>query len=77
MILRGTPWPRMGGSVYRDLLRRVDRAMSFDELRALRRFARRRLEQDDRLPKLDEAIEQRAMEMISTAELAGRDSGKR
>ena len=77
MILRGTPWPRMGGSVYHDLLRRVERAMSFDELRALRRFAGRRLEQDDRLPKLNEAIEQRAMELISTAELAGRDSGKR
>ena len=67
----------MGGTVYRDLLRRVDQAMSFDELRALRRFARRRLDQDDRLPKLDEAIEQRAMAMITTAELAGRDSRRR
>ena len=67
----------MGGTVYRDLIRRVDHAMSFDELRALRRFARRRLADDDRLSKLDEAIEQRAMSMITTAELARRDSAKR
>ena len=63
---------RMGGSVYRDLLRRVDQAVTFDELRALRRFCRRRLENDDRLPELEEIIERRAMAMIAESEAAGR-----
>lgn len=62
----------MGATVYRDLLRRVKRAVTFDELRALRRFARRRLQHDDRLPQFEEAIEQRAMELISAAEQARR-----
>ena len=64
----------MGASVYRDLLRRVDDAVTFDELRALRRLARRRLESDDRLAKLEEAIEHRAMSMITAAELASREA---
>ncbi len=64
----------MGATVYRDLLRRVDDAVTFDELRALRRFARRRLESDDRLTKFEEAIEQRAMAMIAAAELASREA---
>jgi hypothetical protein len=46
----------------------VEHAVTFDELRALRRFARRRMEGDDRLPKLEEAIEQRAMAMIAASE---------
>jgi hypothetical protein len=58
----------MGATIYRDLLRRVDHAVTFDELRALRRFARRRLEDDERLAKLNEAIEQRAMAMIAESE---------
>ena len=62
----------MGGSVYRDLLRRVDEAVTFDELRALRRFVRRRLENDDRLAEFEEIIERRAMAMISESELAGK-----
>ena len=62
----------MGGSVYRDLLRRVDEAVSFDELRALRRFCRRRLENDDRLPEIEEVIERRAMAMIAESEEAAR-----
>jgi hypothetical protein len=60
----------MGGSVYRDLLRRVDEAVTFDELRALRRFSRRRLEGDDRLAELEEIIERRAMAMIAESEQA-------
>ena len=63
---------RMGGSVYRDLLRRVDEAVTFDELRALRRFCRRRLENDDRLAELEEIIERRAMVMIEESELAAK-----
>lgn len=70
-------WPSMARTVYRDLLRRVESAASFDELRALRRFARRRLEHDGRLSKLDEAIEQRAMSMIAEAEAAARESAGR
>ena len=69
--LRGV-WPRMGPSIYRDILRRVDSAMSFDELRAIRRFSRIRLEHDDRLAELDEAVERRAMTLIREAEQAGR-----
>jgi len=60
----------MGGSVFRVLLRRVDAAVTLNELRALRRFCRRRLENDDRLATLDEAIERRAMAMIAEAEAA-------
>ena len=60
----------MGGSVFRDLLRRVDAAVTINELRALRRFCRRRLENDDRLATIDEAIERRAMAMIAEAEAA-------
>ena len=66
--------PRMGGSVYRDLLRRVDAAVTINELRALRRFGRRRLENDDRLAMLDEAIERRAMAMIAEAEAAAKEA---
>ena len=68
----------MGGSVYRDLLRRVETAVTFDELRALRRFCRRRLENDDRLPDLEEIIERRAMKMIEESEVAvqSRKSGR-
>ena len=62
--------PRMGGSVYRDLLRRVDDAVTFDELRALRRFVRRRLENDDRLTEFEEIVERRAMSMIAESEQA-------
>ena len=61
----------MGPSIYRDLLRRVDAAMSFDELRAIRRFSRIRLQDDDRLAELDEALERRAMTLIAEAEQAG------
>jgi hypothetical protein len=67
----------MGATVFRDLMRRVESAVTFNELRALRRFARRRLEADERLPQLDEAIEQRAMAMIATAELAAREAEAR
>ena len=63
---------RMGASVFRDLLRRVDEAVTFDELRALRRFVRRRLQDDDRLASFDEAIERRAMAMIAESEAAGK-----
>jgi len=63
----------MGASIFRDMLRRVDRSVSFDELRALRRFSHRRLENDERLMELDEAIERRAMAMIAEAESAARD----
>ncbi|HEX6051963.1 MAG TPA: hypothetical protein VFZ21_21990 [Gemmatimonadaceae bacterium] len=68
MAPRRTRWPRIGATIYGDLLRRVEHAVTFDELRALRRFARRRMEGDDRLPKLEEAIEQRAMAMIAASE---------
>ena len=64
----------MGPSIFRDLLRRVDAAVTFDELRALRRFARIRLLEDDRLAELDEAIERRAMSMIAEAEQAGQSA---
>ena len=62
----------MGASVFRDLLRRVDDAVTFDELRALRRFVRHRLQDDDRLASFDEAIERRAMAMIAESEAAGK-----
>lgn len=68
------PWPRVGGSIFRDLLRRADKAASLDELRALRRFAHRRLEGDERLAELDEAIERRAMAMIAESEGAAGDA---
>jgi hypothetical protein len=67
-------WPRMGQSIFRDMLRRAETAMTFHELRALRRFARIRLVDDERLAELDEAIERRAMAMIVEAEQAGRPS---
>ena len=70
----------MGGSVYRDMLRRVDQAVTFNELRALRRFSKRRLEGDDRLAQLDELIEQKAMAMIAEADAAlkqGTGNGER
>ena len=70
--LTRTPPGRMGASVFRDLLRRVDDAVTIDELRALRRFVRRRLEDDDRLASFDEAIERRAMAMIAESEAAGK-----
>ena len=60
----------MGASIYRDMLRRVDDAVTFDELRALRRFCRSRLAGDDRLAQLEEAIERRAMAMIAESERA-------
>jgi hypothetical protein len=44
--------------------------VSFDELRALRRFCHRRLEDDERLAELDEAIERRAMALIAESEAA-------
>jgi hypothetical protein len=65
----------MGGSIYRDLLRRVDNAVTLNELRALRRFCRRRLEGDERLPELEEAVERKAMKMIAESEAAVRESG--
>ena len=64
--------PHMGASVFRDLLRRVDAAVTIDELRALRRFVRRRLEHDDRLASFEEAVERRAMAMIAESEAASR-----
>ena len=68
-----TPAGRMGAFlVFRDLLRRVDEAVTFDEFRALRRFVRRRLEDDDRLASFDEAVEQHAMAMIAESEAAGK-----
>ena len=67
------PPARMGASVYRDLLRRVDAAVTLDELRSLRRFARRRLEHDERSAAFDETIERRAMAMIAEAEAASKD----
>ena len=67
-------WPRMGASVFQDMLRRVEAAVTFHELRALRRFGHRRLEDDDRLAELDEAIERKAMALITESEEAGRSS---
>jgi hypothetical protein len=64
----------MAPSIYRHMLRRVDDAVTFDELRALRRFCRIRLESDDRLAELDEAIERKAMRMIAESEGSGRSS---
>lgn len=60
----------MGASIFRDLLRRVERAVTFDELRALRRFTRRRLEGDERLAVFEEAVERKAMAMITESEAA-------
>ena len=62
----------MGSSVFNDLLRRVDDAVTFDELRALRRFCRGRLDGDDRLKDLEGAIERKAMAMITESESAAR-----
>ena len=62
----------MGASVFRDLLRRVEQAVTFDELRALRRFTRRRMEGDDRLAEFEEAVERKAMTMIAESEAATR-----
>ena len=64
----------MSPSVYRHMLSRVESAVTFDELRALRRFCRIRLQQDDRLAELDEAIERKAMRMIAESEEAGRSA---
>jgi len=64
----------MAPSIYRHMLERVENAATLDELRALRRFCRIRLENDGRLAELDEAIEQRAMRMIAEAEAAGRSA---
>jgi len=64
----------MAPSIYRHMLERVENAVTLDELRALRRFCRIRLENDGRLAELDEAIEQRAMRMIAEAEAAGRSA---
>ena len=75
-MTRSPPVPRMGASVFRDMLRRVDDAVTIDELRALRRFSSRRLEHDERLATLDEAIERRAMAMIAEAEAAVREAGR-
>jgi hypothetical protein len=71
--LRGV-WPRMGPSIYRHMLERVENAVTLDELRALRRFCRIRLENDGRLAELDEAIERKAMRMIGEAEAAARSA---
>ena len=65
-------WPRMAPSIYRHMLERVESAVTFDELRALRRFCRIRLVDDGRLSELDEAIERKAMRMIAEADAAGR-----
>jgi hypothetical protein len=54
------------------MLERVESAVTLDELRALRRFCRIRLENDGRLAELDEAIERKAMRMIAESEAAGR-----
>jgi len=64
----------MAPSIYRHMLERVENAATLDDLRALRRFCRIRLENDGRLAELDEAIEQRAMRMIAEAEAAGRSA---
>lgn len=63
----------MGASIYKDLLRRVAEAVTFDELRALRRFVRRRLEGDDRLRDFEEAVERKAMAMIVESDSAGKE----
>jgi hypothetical protein len=63
----------MGASVFRDMLRRVEAAVTINELRALRRFSRSRLENDDRFATLDEAIERRAMAMIAEAEAGAKE----
>ena len=67
-------WPRMAPSIYRHMLERVENAVTFDELRAIRRFCRIRLEHEDRLAELDELIERKAMRMIGEAEAAARSS---
>ena len=67
-------WPRMAPSIYRHMLGRVESAVTLDELRALRRFCRIRLQNDDRLAELDEAIERKAMRMIAESEAAARAS---
>ena len=64
------------------MVRRVDQAVTFDELRALRRFSKRRLEGDERLAQLNELIEQKAMAMIAEADDAmkqarGKGTGNR
>ena len=64
---------RMGASVFRDMLRRVDEAVTINELRALRRFSQQRLEGDERFATLSEAIEQRAMAMIAEAEASAKE----
>jgi hypothetical protein len=64
----------MAPSIYRHMLRRVESAVTIDELRALRRFCRIRLENDDRLAELDEAIERKAMRLIAESEEASRAS---
>ena len=63
----------MGASVYKDLLRRVEEAVTFDELRALRRFVRKRLEGDARLADFEESVERKAMAMIAESEAAAQD----
>ena len=67
-------WPRMAPSIYRHMLERVENAVTFDDLRAIHRFCRIRLENDGRLAELDEAIEKKAMRMIGEAEEAARSS---
>jgi len=64
----------MAPSVYRHMLRRVESAVTIEELRALRRFCRIRLENDDRLAELDEAIERKAMQLIAESEASDRSS---
>ena len=63
----------MGATVFRDMLRRVDTAVTIQELQALRRFSQRRLENDERFATLDEAIEKRAMAMIAEAEAGAKE----
>ena len=67
-------WPRMAPSIYRHMLDRVENAVTFDELRAIRRFCRIRLENDGRLADLDEAIEKKAMRMIAESDAAARSA---
>jgi hypothetical protein len=62
----------MAPSIYRHMLERVESAVTLDDLRALRRFCRIRLENDGRLAELDEAIERKAMRMIAEADAAAR-----
>ena len=66
----------MGASVFLDLLRRVDAAVTLSELRALRGFVRGRLEHDDRLASFDEAVERRAKAMVAEAEEAARAAAR-